>query len=59
VADFVVVVVLFDDELDILLDLLLDDFEDEEVDVLLLLDDELDEYGQTPLVCKCAGYPPQ
>ena len=26
--------------------------EDKELDVLLLLDDELDEYGQTPLVCK-------
>lgn len=33
--------------------------DDEELDVLLLLDDELDEYGQTPLVCKCAGFPPQ
>jgi hypothetical protein len=27
-------------------------FRDEELDVLLVLDDELDEYGQTPLVCK-------
>lgn len=39
--------------------LLLDDFEDEELDVLLLLDDELLEYGHTPLVCKWAGFPPQ
>ena len=27
-------------------------FDDEELDVLLLLDCELGEYGQTPLVCK-------
>lgn len=50
----VVVCVLEDWDFDVLL--LLDD---EELDVLLLLDDELDEYGQTPLVCKCAGFPPQ
>ena len=32
---------------------------DDEDESLLSLDDELDEYGQTPLVCKCAGFPPQ
>lgn len=55
VAVAVVVVVLFEDELDALLD----DFEDEELVLFLLLDDELGEYGQIPLVCKCAGCPPQ
>lgn len=32
---------------------------DDEDKSLLSLDDELDEYRQTPFVCKCAGCPPQ
>ena len=54
--EYVVELVLLVDEVELLLELL--DLEFVFVLFLFVLE-ELYDYGQTPLVCKCAGCPPQ